>query len=288
MVHVSIITPYYNCLSLEQKLASVFRLKDAMVIPVPDGKYEVMKQSLGKAAALYLERNLKSGGLLAVGWGMTLSEVPKFVNPYKFRDIRVVTLSGGLTSSFSLNPYDIGIGLASTVGTICYHVHAPAIAESEELATSFKSDIIVRQALEMAEHADCYIVGIGIAGEESTLVKLRYITFTESEIIRKQGAIGDILAQYFNMEGEKVECPLHQRIVGFPIENLREKQKVIGVAGGKQKIKAILGALQGGLINILITDESTAYSLLELGQKQLKTPTNTEKNKLLTVQERLI
>ena len=78
IVHISIVSPLYNCLSIEQKLISTFNLKDAMVVPVY--RKDTVKESLGKAAALYLERHLKSGNLLAVSWGSTVTEVVKFIN----------------------------------------------------------------------------------------------------------------------------------------------------------------------------------------------------------------
>ncbi|MGC8972063.1 MAG: sugar-binding domain-containing protein [bacterium] len=39
----------------------------------------------------------------------------------------------------------------------------------------------------------------------------------------------------------------------------------MGVAGGKNKIRAILGALRMGVLNGLVTDEQTARELLNLG-----------------------
>jgi len=267
MVHINIITPLYNCLSIEQKLISTFKLKDAMVIPTPEGGEETLRESLGKAAAQYLERHLKSGSLFAVGWGMSIAETVKFISSNEIRNVRVVTLNGGLTPIFSLNPYDVGSKFASIFGGDCYHIHAPAITASENLCESFKSDMTVKQALEMAHQADYFMVGIGVAGEESTLVKLRYINLSETEALRRQGAVGDILAQFFNLKGEKVNCDLHRRIVAFPIEDLRQMDNIIGLAGGKAKVKAILGALQGKFIKILITDEETAKDLLKLEEK---------------------
>ncbi len=43
--------------------------------------------------------------------------------------------------------------------------------------------------------------------------------------------------------------------------------RVIGIAGGDNKVEAILGALRGGFINILITDEETALKIIERGEK---------------------
>lgn len=268
MVHISIVTPLYNCLSIEQKLISTFNLKDAVVVPVSNGE-DTIRESLGKAAALYLEKHLKRGDLFAVGWGLAISKVAKFINSDGISNVRIVTLNGGLTPSFFLNPYDIGGKLANIFGGECYYIHAPAITASEELCKSFKSDVTVRQALEMATQADYSMVGIGLAGEESTLVKLRYISLAGAETLRRQGAVGDILAQFFNIKGEKVDCNLHKRIVAFPIENLRKMGNVIGLAGGRNKVEAILGAIHGRFIDMLITDEETANNLINLERTKL-------------------
>jgi DNA-binding transcriptional regulator LsrR (DeoR family) len=39
--------------------------------------------------------------------------------------------------------------------------------------------------------------------------------------------------------------------------------RVVGVAGGEEKVAAILGALRGGYLNVLITDSVTAQAVLE-------------------------
>ena len=77
------------------------------------------------------------------------------------------------------------------------------------------------------------------------------------------------ITQFFNIKGEKVDCDLHKRIVAFPIEDLRKMQNVIGLAGGKDKVEAILGAIHGGFIKILITDEETAKSVLNLEKNKI-------------------
>ena len=265
IVHFQVFGPTSNCLEIEKKLIDLFDLEDAVVVPtVSEDK---IRESLGRAAAQYLERHLTSGALFAVGWGITISEVAKFIRPQEIQDLRIVTLNGGLTPSFYLNPYDVGSRLAYIFGGQCYYVHAPAITASEELCRSLKADATVKQALEMAKHADYSMVGIGRAGAESTLVKMRYLNLGETEALRQQGAVGDILGQFFNAQGEKVDCDLHQRIVAFPIEGLRTMDNVIGLAGGKTKVKAILGAIWGGFIKILITDEETAEDLVKLEEK---------------------
>jgi len=64
-----------------------------------------------------------------------------------------------------------------------------------------------------------------------------------------------------------VNSELHRRIIAFPIEELGKLRNVIGIAGGKSKIRPILGALRGGYIKVLITDEASATELLKMQEK---------------------
>lgn len=79
--------------------------------------------------------------------------------------------------------------------------------------------------------------------------------------LQRSGAVGDICFRFFNADGEAVKSPLMKRVIGIDLVKLRACKRVVGVAGGTQKVQAILGALRGGLIDILITDQRTAEAL---------------------------
>ncbi len=255
-----------NCLFLEKNLISLFNLRDAMV--VPSLNEDKLRDTLGKAAAVYLERNLEDGQFLGLGWGRTIQKVAGYVKTDKFENLKIVNLMGGLTTSLSLNPYNIGGKLASIWKGECYYVYAPAIAASDELCQSFKSELTVKTALNMATLVDYALVGIGDVSGENTLSQMGYISLPEIEILARGGAVGNIMAQFFDIKGEKVNCELHRRIVSLSIDKLRKLEKVIGVAGGGCKVESILGALHGKFINILITDELTAKSIIHLEENE--------------------
>ena len=54
----------------------------------------------------------------------------------------------------------------------------------------------------------------------------------------------------------------HHRLITVKLMQLKKMKHVIGIAGGSEKIKAIRGAITGGIIHSLITDETTALKLL--------------------------
>jgi len=69
-----------------------------------------------------------------------------------------------------------------------------------------------------------------------------------------------LCGRFFNQNGEP--CGAEEGVVGISLEQLHALDGVIGVAGGVEKVSAILGALRGGYLNVLITDEATAQVVL--------------------------
>ena len=55
-------------------------------------------------------------------------------------------------------------------------------------------------------------------------------------------------------------------MISMGLDQLHAVRRVVGVAGGKRKTNAILGALAGKLVNVLITDLATAERLLAAGK----------------------
>jgi len=77
------------------------------------------------------------------------------------------------------------------------------------------------------------------------------------------GAVGDILLRFFDENGKPVKGPLSSRVVSMSLEQLARVNRAIAVAGGARKYKAILGALRGKWINVLVTDRCTAERLAQ-------------------------
>jgi DNA-binding transcriptional regulator LsrR (DeoR family) len=69
--------------------------------------------------------------------------------------------------------------------------------------------------------------------------------------------------RYFDQQGQLVPSDLDERVIGLTLEEIRQIQTVVGVAGGKEKLQAIRGALQGKLLDVLVTDHVTAGQLVD-------------------------
>ena len=84
--------------------------------------------------------------------------------------------------------------------------------------------------------------------------------------LHEQGAVGDVCARYYDSQGQVLDVELNHRVIGIKLHVLHEIECVIGVAGGLAKAEAILGALRGDYIKILVADDVAARKVLELGQ----------------------
>ena len=91
-----------------------------------------------------------------------------------------------------------------------------------------------------------------------------YLQADDVRQLRDLGVVGDILGQFFDADGRVVNLPIHDRRIGIELSDLASIPKVVGVAGGLHKDEAILGALRGGFLDVLVTNELAALRLLEL------------------------
>ena len=80
--------------------------------------------------------------------------------------------------------------------------------------------------------------------------------------LQQRGAVGDINLRYFDADGQLVTSDLDRRVIGLTLDDIRRINTVVGVAGGAAKLKAIQGALEGRLVNVLVTDHLTGERLL--------------------------
>jgi DNA-binding transcriptional regulator LsrR (DeoR family) len=76
--------------------------------------------------------------------------------------------------------------------------------------------------------------------------------------------VGDICAQHYSLTGQWLDIDINRRTIGIDLETLSKVKTVVGVAGSSRKGAAIFGALRGGYLDVLITDDQAAQKILAL------------------------
>jgi len=253
--------------ALEAELVGRFGLKDARVLASGGLDYDAMLPRLGRLAARYFEGLLQDGMTVGISWGTALYEMIQAIRPRHYAHVEVVQLIGatGAEATPESGPILAQL-LAGRLGARSYQLHAPLIVASEAARRGLLEDRNIRDVLERGRRADVALVGIGTtrAGYYS-LVRAGYLGEEEAAAIRAQGAVGDVAAQHYDFEGRWLDIELNRRVIGLDHLALRRIPTVIGVAGGAIKSQAIYGALKGGFVNVLITDEAAARRVLAIG-----------------------
>ncbi len=72
-----------------------------------------------------------------------------------------------------------------------------------------------------------------------------------------------LLCNFFDIHGntEKFEM-FNERVAGMEREMMKKVRNRIGIAGGIERVQAVKGAINGGYINMLITNNECAEKLL--------------------------
>ncbi|PTM53280.1 sugar-binding transcriptional regulator [Desmospora activa] len=265
IVEISIKDDTIVTTQLEEQLTNAFGLAEAIVIPVQEGwDDEEVKRQMAKTAGILLKKRITRSKTVGVSWGTTLYH---FVQEFPFvqaKHLRILPLIGGMGRNYGqLHSNQLAKQLADKLSATCEHLYVPAILSSENLKEQLLDSMDIRALLHEATRVDVAIVGLG-SPYASTMTQLGYLKESDLESLMKFGAVGDINSRFIDENGEEVADPINERVIGIDVEDMRSIATVVCMVTGKGKAKALLAALHGGYIDILVVDSETAAAVLRL------------------------
>lgn len=252
-----------ECVELESALCARFGLESCEVVPDFDAD-DLPIKALGMAGARFLKREIERGehSLIGVGHGRTLAASAEYLPRLSAGKTRFVSLLGGLTRKFAANPHDVIHRLAERTGAEAFVVPVPFFANTVEDRAVLLGQRGITEIFDAAKTASLMVVGIGTAEREASLVATGMIEREEIEDIKRAGGAGELLGHFFDDEGGPVATSLSDRTLALPREELKGR-RIVAIAGGKIKVRAIRSVLSSGYLSGLVTDESTARALVE-------------------------
>ena len=275
IVRISVRAPSGTNPELEDGLESRYGLREVEVVDISRDDDEVAVRELGAAAAFQLETTVRSSDVIGVSsWSATLLAMVEAMHPVSgVRDTQVVQiLGGGGDPGAEGHATHLVRRLAHLLHGQGTFLPAPSSVGSVQARDVLLEDPFVRRAMSLFDDLDVALVGIG-GQEPSGLLASSGNVFSPDELrtVRAAGGVGDIGLRYLCENGDPVDSPLDDRVIGIELEQLKRVPRAIGVAGGPRKTEAVHAALLGGWINCLITDRPTAERLLETGSAREKT-----------------
>ncbi|MCS7241103.1 MAG: sugar-binding transcriptional regulator [Candidatus Caldatribacterium sp.] len=267
IVEIHLVSPGVSFAELEEALVSRFHLKKAIVVPAPPHSLYLVRRSIGRAAARYLEATLRDGDVLGIGWGRTIYETLGFLK--RKAVITIVPLIGAVGQvevDFQVN--ELGAQLARRIGGFFVPFYAPALVDSENIAQALFSDQSVRRVVDLWNEVTVALVGMGDPRREGSIVPKFFLSDPSSAaILKRDDVVGDVLYHFLKGDGTLADATFDRRVMSIPLEKLKGIPHVVGVAGSLEKVEVVEAVLRGGYVNVLVTDQEVARKLLERSEK---------------------
>ncbi len=262
LVSITINDPRGDLTEMEIQLAKKFNLDQAIVVSVTEFSKKSALDQVGEAGANYLRQILGRYHIFGVTWGYTVYHVVSNLQPVEARNLTLVQIGGGLGTIEGTDNNILTMMLGQKLGARAHVIPAPVIVRDRSIRDTLFKEKKIQETLAMAKKADLVLFGVGMIGKEGLLWKSGFLNNNDAAKLKASGAVGAICGRFFDGNGQKCWGQLDDRTIGLNLDELRKIRHKICIASGKEKVPAILGALRGKLLNVLITDENTAENLL--------------------------
>jgi len=142
-----------------------------------------------------------------------------------------------------------------------YFLLAPMFVGSARLRKELIQDQAFSQVVDRWDRLTTAVIGIGVVPPQPGSIV--YVGMKYMHMMQEAGAVGDICGRYFDFNGNLIHAEFYDRMIGISLEQIKHTKRIIAVAGGVEKIRAVLAAIKTKIISVLFIDETLAESILE-------------------------
>ena len=247
---------------LEKKLEEKYGLRQVLVVDGSDDK-DTLESALGSSAARYLQYVIKDDSIVGVSMGSTLHHMVSALQKAPAERVTYVPLVGGMGRlRMELHANSLAEKMSRLGDGTFTPLHAPARVSSTLVRDELMKEESVQDAVKLMNRIDVALVGIGYPNEHSAIKATGYYKENEIESLVSRKAAGELCMQFYDIEGYTEPYASDNAVIGMDIHRLCKVPCSVGIAGGKEKLSAIQGAINGKYINVLITDTECARALL--------------------------
>jgi len=183
------------------------------------------------------------------------------VRPMDRPNHRLVALVGNISPDGSATFFDTVGRLADLTKARHYPMPLPLLMSSEAEREQMLKIGPVKRVHALAAKADLRLVGVGQMDKHAQVHVDGFISREELLELMRLGAVGELTGWAFDAKGQVLKAGTNRRLTSIP-HPVPATALTVAAAVGPAKVPAIQAALNGRLINGLITDEATATALL--------------------------
>lgn len=259
--------PIESIKTLEDEFYKRFDLLKVYIAPSRNTLKESAKRQAIRTAAEDICKIIRSDDILTINWGNTIDTFADELSSIssggkKCRRVALMNgpLAGNIASVMSGQSVE---KIASYFGASGYILPAPLVVDTPEIKELLCSDSHINYIIDMIKESRIALMSIGGVSPENELMRRSAYNKEEYESYMGSGAVGDLSGWYFDINGNHIKGALTDRTISLPLNEIRLKEKRMGIAMGPHKVNSVIGALRGGYINMLYTDEQTAQAVVD-------------------------
>jgi deoxyribonucleoside regulator len=266
-VRTEVVYPLESVEEVEEKIMSLFPIEHVFVCPAYTDDYLLRIHDTCKAFARDISELVEDNEIIGVSWGRTMySASTQLVPPTPAkRNIKIVQMHGISARNIASSKFNTIIENFSDafLGTSLL-MPAPVVVDTKEIADAIRSDTSIQMVFDEARKSQFAVFGIGEVSSKYVLVERGIYTEEQYSRMDEVDAVGDIASQYFDIHGKPVFTELMDRTIALAADEIKEKKYRFGIGVGEHKTRAIVGALNSGVMTHFYTDEITAREVLNL------------------------
>lgn len=265
-VRTVVLAPDDNVTQLEARLRNRFGLRHVTIVPNGARPQDTL-EAVAVAGAAYLDRVAPESGVLAVAGGKTLTSVARQLRRAHRPELTVVSAVGGWVGQSAIAASEVAREMAICWDAQVAALFAPAFVSQESLRQALLREEGIRATLALARSATQACIGLAPFSAEPSDLQARYASSTgilsEGDLgcLLELGAVGETLAQFYDIHGNLIDCWNKERTIGLPLQELRMIPSVLAIASGTHKARAVLGACRGRLMTELILSHDLAQEV---------------------------
>ena len=249
---------------LEVALEDCWGLKECIVVP-GSARPETTVKALAAAVDELLPRVLEPGNMLGVSWGETLKGLGEALRPHRRLKVDAVPIIGAMGEvETGVYPNAIAQTYAAKLGGRAYLVNTPALVDTPEARETVVRDSSFAPVRRLWNRIDAAMLSVSSVDAEASVSRMGIFSAKQLAALRKCGVVCATNFNFLDVEGRVAANPISDLLINLGYDQLRAKSNVILAAFGRAKVQAIVSALEGGVGDILLTDEPTARRCLEL------------------------
>ncbi|MEX6506804.1 sugar-binding transcriptional regulator [Jiella sp. M17.18] len=250
----------FNRQKLATSLRDRFGLADALVVPGP----VYSQAAVALAAARYVPDLVERGDIVGIAWGQTIFAMAEKMLPRAVPDLTVVQMVGSMPTPYIFTAESCSTNVALKLSGRAVNLYAPAALSSPEAAAVMRAEPLIRRHFELLARMRKAIFAVGSMSPDSHVVESGIATLDDLEAYAARGAVGVVCGRFIDAAGRHVAGPIDERMIGITPDRLSGLSAGVLVSSGHERVAAMRGAMVGGYVTHLVTDEPTAQAILNL------------------------